>query len=93
MKLNSEMVDRTLSQIEARAISEDHLLMPRLKSLFGDHTFFLDATGLNIIEPQEERPNTGNVVNVASWDDTEGRNLVAHDPHSTDVTVELGRTH
>ena len=39
MKLNSEMVDRTLSQIDAEAISEDHPLVPKLKTMFGDHTF------------------------------------------------------
>ncbi|HEY2533022.1 MAG TPA: hypothetical protein VGJ20_34670 [Xanthobacteraceae bacterium] len=93
MKLNSEMVDRTLSQIDAQAISEDHPLLPRLKTLFGDHTFFVDASGLNIIEPLEERPQTGAVVNVANWDDTTDRNLIAHEPRSTDVMVELGPTH
>lgn len=97
MKFNSEMVERALSQIDAQAVSEDHPLMPKLKTLFGDHTFFLNSSGLNIIEPQEERPQTGTVVNVASWDDSadteEERNLVAHEPRSTDVTVELERTH
>jgi hypothetical protein len=51
MKLNSEMVERTLSQINAQSISEDHPLVPKLKTMFGDHTFFINATGLNIIEP------------------------------------------
>jgi hypothetical protein len=93
MRLNSEMVDRTLSQIDAQAISEDHPLMPKLKNLFGDHTFFVDESGLNIIEPQAESPSTGTVVNVASWDETKERNLVAHEPQTTDVTVELEKTH
>lgn len=93
MKLNSEMVDRALSQIDAQAVAEDHPLMPRLIDMFGDHTFFVDGSGLNIIEPQQERPNTGTVVNVASWDETKERNLVAHDPQSTDVTIQLGQTH
>jgi hypothetical protein len=93
MKLNTEMVDQTLSQIDAQAISDDHPLIPRLKTLFGDHTFFLDSSGLNIIEPVEGKPQTGAVVNVASWDDTEERNLVAHEPESTDTTIQLGPKH
>ena len=93
MKLNSQMVDRTLSQIDAHAVSEDHPLVPRLKTMFGDHTFFVDANGLNIIEPLKERPQRGTLVNVASWDDTEERNLISHEPESTDVVVELEPTH
>jgi hypothetical protein len=94
MKLNSEMVDRTLSQIDAQAISEDHPLVPRLKTMFGDHTFFINASGLNIIERLKERPQRGTLLNVASWDDTKEGTLIARDePESTDVTVELEPTH
>jgi hypothetical protein len=93
MKLNSEMVDRTLTQIDAQAVSEDDPLMPKLKDLFGDHTFFVDGSGLNIIEPHAERPSAGTVVNVASWDETKRRSLVAHEPQTTDVTVELEQKH
>ena len=91
MKLNSEMVERTLSQINAHAVSEDHPLVPKLKTMFGDHTFFVDATGLNIIEPLEEAPQRDNLLNVASWYDT--KNLIAHEPECTDVVVELVSTH
>ena len=91
MKLNSEMVDRTLRQIDAHAISEDHPLLPKLKTIFGDHTFFVDATGLNIIEPLEETPQRGTLLKVARWDDT--KKLIAHEPESTDVVVELVPTH
>jgi len=61
--------------------------------MFGDHTFFLNEDGLNIIEPLKERPQSGILLNVASWDDTEERNMVAHKPESTDVVVELEPTH
>jgi hypothetical protein len=102
MKLNSELVERTLSQIDAEAISEDHPVLPKLKGLFGDHTFFLDTVGLNIIEPiemeeiiepTEERPQRGEVVNVANWDDTDPPRLRPHAPVSTDVIVEFGLMH
>ena len=65
--------------------------MPKLRTMFGDHTFFVDATGLNIIEPLEETRQRGTLLNVASWDDT--KNLIAHEPEPTDVVVELVSTH
>ena len=49
MKLNSAQVERTLGQFEARTIPDDHPLIPQLNDLFGEHTFFLDRHGLNIV--------------------------------------------
>jgi hypothetical protein len=51
MKLNAAQLERTLGQIEARPIPDDHPLIPQLNDLFGEHTFFLDRRGLNIVEP------------------------------------------
>src|SRR6266480_2511073 len=51
MKLNSAQLERTLGQFEARAIPDDHPVIPQLNDLFGEHTFFLDRNGLNIVEP------------------------------------------
>jgi hypothetical protein len=51
MKLNSAQLERTLDQFEARPIPDDHPLLPQLNDLFGEHTFFLDHRGLNIVEP------------------------------------------
>lgn len=89
MKLNSELVDRTLNQIDAQAVPEDGPLFTRLKDIFGDHTFFLDNSGLNIVEPMDGSPQAGNVVNLASWDGTERQSLVPHSPEPTDVVVQL----
>ena len=49
MKLTSAQIERTLSQFEAEAIPDSHPALPRLNELFGDHTFFLDSKGLNIV--------------------------------------------
>lgn len=89
MKLNSELVERTLGQIEAEATPEDHSVIPKLKDLFCDHTFFINTSGLNIIEPIE-KPRTGILVNVASWDDADPPHLQPHLPESTDVLIEFG---
>ena len=49
MKLTSAQIERTLSQFDAEAIPDSHPALPRLNELFGDHTFFLDSKGLNIV--------------------------------------------
>jgi hypothetical protein len=93
MKLSAARLERTLSQIDAQAIPEDHPVIPQLNDLFGDHTFFIDSNGLNIVEPAE--PTTaedlsGQVINLASWSDLNPTSLEPHDPEPTDVVVKLG---
>src|SRR5579872_7564673 len=50
MKLNSTQIEQTLNQFNARVITEDNPTIAELNDLFGDHTFFLDARGLNVLE-------------------------------------------
>jgi hypothetical protein len=81
-----------LSQFEAQAIPDNHPSMPELSRAFGDHTFFIDGEGLHIVEPAAEDRDghaSGQVVKVASWQDTSRTSLVAHPPEPTDVYVEL----
>ena len=104
MKLTSAQVERTLSQFEAEAIPENHPVVPQLCELFGDHTFFLDSNGLNIVEPAEAGGagvQSAKVVNVASWSDANSTSwsdansnrLEAHEPEPTDVVVVVGSKH
>jgi hypothetical protein len=93
MRLSSTLVQRTLSQFEAQAIPDNHPSMPELNRTFGDHTFFIDADGLHIVEPSmsnEDGQEAGQVVKVASWQDANRTSLVAHPPEPSDVVVELG---
>jgi hypothetical protein len=53
MKLTSAQVERTLTQFEGDVIPDNHPVVPQLNSMFGEHTFFLDSHGLNIVEPAE----------------------------------------
>ena len=74
MKLNSAQVEQTLTQFEAQVIADDHPLVPKLNELFGDHTFFLDSNGLNVVEPNESThagAPAGTVVNLANWSDAQ----------------------
>jgi hypothetical protein len=91
MKLTSAQVERTLSQFEAQAIPDDHPLVPQLNELFGDHTFFVDSNGLNIVEPDEptQAGQRAKVVNLASWSGADPPSLAAHEPEPTDVVVVL----
>lgn len=95
MKLNSTQVEQTLAQFQAHVIPEDHPVVPTLNELFGDHTFFLDDNGLNVIEPKESSRmgvSAGTVVNIASWN-AELTSLAPHDPEPTEVVVMLESRH
>ena len=93
MKLNSSQVERTLHQLQAQALPDNHPSVPELNRVFGDHTFFLDESGLHIVEPavpDENESEAGQVVKVASWQDANRTRLTAHSPEPSDVIVELG---
>jgi hypothetical protein len=49
MKLNA--VARTVSQLQVEALPEGHPLIAQLNQMYGDHIYFLDTNGLNIVEP------------------------------------------
>ena len=92
MKLNAVLLERTLDQFDAQAIPENHPVVEQLNSLFGDHTFFLDLNGLNIVEPTGEGdagPQTGQVVKIAAWSDDSRTSLAPHEPELTEVVVVL----
>jgi hypothetical protein len=96
MKLDPAQVERTLGQFDARAIPDDHPVIPQLNDLFGEHTFFLDQHGLNIVEPVEAAgagAQSAKVVNLANWSDDERSGLEVHEPEATDVVVTLGFRH
>jgi hypothetical protein len=97
MRLTSQQVERTLSQFEAQAIPESHPVVPKLNELFGDHTFFIDSRGLNIVEPTVDEPDgevqAARVVNVADWSDANLTSLAPHAPEVTESVIELGSRH
>jgi hypothetical protein len=96
MKLNSSQVERALMQFDAQALPDDHPVVPQLASMFGDHTFFLDSGGLNVLEPTEasamESP-IGMIVNLAYWSDETLTKLSPHEPEPTGVIVSLESKH
>jgi hypothetical protein len=96
MKLNSAQIDKTLHQFDAEPIPAEHPAVPKLQQLFGEHTYFLNSKGLNVVEPLEDEQNTGRrsvgrgvVVNVASWTDEKAETLQPHEPVPTELVVDL----
>lgn len=89
MKFQTEIKDKVEEQIGAEALPDEHPAAPELKEIFGDHTFFLDEEGLNIIVPQPASANeSGNVVKVASW--TESRKeLQVHEPQIQPTVIDI----
>ena len=95
MKLNTAQVARTIDQLQVEALPEDHPLVPQLNRIFGDHTYFLDGSGLNILEPaaaalEVPASTVGVLVNVANWTDSNPPKLEVHEPEVTNTTVALG---
>src|SRR6201987_5572565 len=97
MKLNSAQLERTLGQFEARAIPDDHPVIPQLNDLFGEHTFFLDRNGLNIVEPAEATAGaaaqSAKVVNLANWRDDGLTGPSLHEPETTDIVIPFESRH
>lgn len=93
MKLSTLQIERTLDQIEAQPVPEDHPVIPQLIKVYGEHTFFLDDEGLEIIEMAGTGNGTGpmgQVIRLASWADQKQTTLATHEPEATEVVVVLG---
>jgi hypothetical protein len=90
MKLSAAQTRRVQDQIGAQAVPDRHAISPDLQRAFGDHTFFLDAAGLNIVEASPTDSHVGNVVKVARWADAEHTQLKIETPEPMPVEVELG---
>jgi hypothetical protein len=96
MRLNPAQVEQTLSQFEAQPLPDNHPAVPQLNNLFGDHTFFLDSSGLNVLEPAE-LPDVdaaaAKIVNLAYWTDENLTSLTPHEPEPTGMVVVLESMH
>lgn len=89
MKLDAAQRRKVEEQLGIDAVPEEHPATPELKEAFGDHTFFLDAEGLSVVEPdQPQEQSSGKVIKLASWgeDRTE---LLSHRPEVKPVSVDL----
>lgn len=92
MKLSGEQVGTIRTGVGAEPIPETHTVMSDLVSVFGEHTFYLDQSGLVIWEwlygPEAEKQPVV-AVKVAGWSDETKTTLEPHEPEVTDTVVEL----
>jgi hypothetical protein len=96
MKLNSTQLERTLSQFTAEVLPDDHPALKQLSNIYGEHTFFLNGNGLNVLEPAdtaESDAQTGEIVSLANWSDATLTSLRPHEPEPTGVLVVLDPKH
>ena len=92
MKLNEAQISKTLAQFRAQVLAEDHPDFAHLCELFGHHTFFLDSSGLNVLELLEVpgmEAKDGEVIRLAEWSDTDFTKLTTHQPEPTGVVIRL----
>jgi hypothetical protein len=91
MKMNSAQIEQTLHQFQAEALPVGHPVISQLERLFGDHTYFLDDKGLNIVEPvEQDGSRQAVVVNLADWNDRGVKNsLEPHPPEVTELVIDL----
>src|SRR3954471_14161948 len=96
MKLTTAWIDQTQNQLDMRAVPMDHPAAGKLNEMFGEHTFFLGADGLHIVEETEsdrDDADVGEVVKLAEWGDEERTTLKVKEPELVGVVVvvEKGR--
>ena len=92
MKLNDDQISRTLSQFRAQVLAEDHPAATQFCDLFGHHTFFLDASGLYVLELLEVpgmEAQDGELIRLAEWSDADFTKLTTHQPEPTGVVIRL----
>ncbi|MBV8535103.1 MAG: hypothetical protein JO128_05890 [Alphaproteobacteria bacterium] len=91
MKLSATQIAQTADEIGAQPVPPDHPIVLQLTRIYGDHTFFLDGEGLEIVEAA--RPDGADtaacLVKLASWTDDDRTRLAPHEPQTTDVVVML----
>jgi hypothetical protein len=90
MRLNDTQVKQTLTQMQAEVLPDNHPATAQLTDLFGDHTFFLDQSGLKVLEPAETPESdvqSSRVVSLADWSDSTLTSLKPHAPEPTGTVV------
>lgn len=94
MRLNEMQLKQTLNQMDAEVLPDNHPAAAQLTDLFGDHTFFLDHSGLKVLEPGQmsaDEVQTSNVVSLADWSDATLTSLKPHEPEPTGRVVVFDR--
>jgi hypothetical protein len=96
MKLSAPQALNVAEQLDAQPLFDDHPNFAQLKETFGDHTFFLNAQGLLVVQtPDDEEKRVVNddgseaalVISIGEWSAEEEGMLQLHQPRATQQTV------
>ena len=81
------------SAFGAEPLPENSAGNARLRSVFGDHTFYAVDTGIIVwewtVDAPEPPESAAVAIKIAGWTDTEPRSLEPHEPRLTDLQVQL----
>ena len=92
MKLNETQITKTLAQFRTQVLAEDHPAVAQFSEMFGQHTYFVDAKGLYVLELLEVpgmQAENGEIVSLADWSDADFTKLITHQPEPTGVVIHL----
>jgi hypothetical protein len=95
MKLNSNQIAAVKQDLSADPLEEENPAMASLRQAFGDHTFYVGAEGLFVVEPVEDDAHPGEpaqLVLVAAWTDEEKKALQPVPPQQTAKVIDLAST-
>lgn len=94
MKLSKVQIAATRDSLGATPVPDDHPVMEQLKQAFGEHTFFLDQSGLSVFVEQGEVPaevelpeGEPRLVMIAAWTDESRSALGAVEPLDRGITL------
>ncbi len=100
MKLSTNRINNALEQLEPRTavIQDDHPNAGELKEIFGEHTFFLDSCGLEIIEPVSATQAPAGqeaceLLRIATWNDATRTKLAPHPAEATGKVIIFPSAH
>ncbi|MGD1876681.1 MAG: hypothetical protein ACFB13_04180 [Kiloniellaceae bacterium] len=92
MKLNANQIAAVKQDLSAEPLEEQNPAMASLRQAFGDHTFYVGAEGLFVVEPVEDEAHPGEpaqLVLVAAWADDDKKALQPVPPQQTETVVDL----
>ncbi|MEQ9606988.1 MAG: hypothetical protein RLN99_04910 [Kiloniellaceae bacterium] len=92
MKLNANQIAAVKQDLSADPLEEQNPAMDALRKAFGDHTFYVGAEGLFVVEPVEDDAHPGEpaqLVLVAAWADDDKKALQPMPPQQTQTVVDL----
>lgn len=93
MRLTERQIGAVRSVFGAEPLPENSAGTARLRSVFGDHTFYAVDIGIIVWEwagdGVDQPEHTAVAIKIAGWTDTEPRSLEPHEPRLTDLEVTL----